>query len=260
MIVVGIMDAIGVVEDVAAVGFFVLLFGLLIWRFRDDTAKREAGQNDLVASEQWQRTILDALPQLIWVSGTDQRCLHVNNPAVEYTGRTYEQLLGFGWLESVHHSDVSHCRETYQAAFQARESFSMEHRFRRHDGEYRWMLNVATPRFESNGEFAGYVGVCVDITDRHQVEEMFRERDQAIQTADAPIAFGDLEGRITYVNQAFADLFGFDDPGQVVGLSNTNFQSEPVSVEDINTSIRKPAVSSEKSGSRNSTVVHSKYS
>ena len=238
MIVAEIMDVIDVVADFAAVGFFVLLIGLLFRRFRNHNPESGTTWNDLLANEEQERTILDGLPELIWVSGPDQRCVHVNNPAVEYTGHGYEQLLDFGWLEYVHPSDVACCRETYQAAFDARQSFSMEHRMRRHDGVYRWMLNVGTPSFAANGEFAGCVVACIDITERRQAEDMFRERDQAIRTTDAPIAFGDLEGRITCANQAFADLFGFDDPEQVVGLSNTNFESEPVSVADINRSIR----------------------
>ena len=63
------------------------------------------------------------------------------------------------------------CLETYRFAFDGRQRFEMEYRLRRHDGEYRWILNRGAPRFAPNGQFVGYIGSAIDITDRKRVQE-----------------------------------------------------------------------------------------
>jgi len=70
-----------------------------------------------------------------------------------FTGRTLEQELGNGWAEGVHREDIDRCLDVYQNSFNARESFTMEYRLRRSDGEYRWVLDIGTPRFASDGAF-----------------------------------------------------------------------------------------------------------
>jgi PAS domain S-box-containing protein len=77
-----------------------------------------------------------------------------------------EQELQSGWTEGVHHDDLDKTVRAYAAAFDARREFEMEYRLRRFDGEYRWILDKGVPRFTPDGAFAGYIGSCIDITDR----------------------------------------------------------------------------------------------
>lgn len=115
--------------------------------------------------------LADNAPVLIWVASPSKACVFLNRPWLEFTGRPLEQELGFGWTESVHANDLARCIQTYTTAFDAREAFTMEYRLRRHDGEWRWMLDNGRP-MEDAGGFAGYIGSCVDITDmRATLEE-----------------------------------------------------------------------------------------
>jgi len=82
-----------------------------------------------------------------------------------------EQELGEGWIIGVHPEDVQHCLRTYSASFEARVRFEVEYRLRRFDGEYRWIVDYGTPRFEPDGTFCGYIGSAVDITERKSSEE-----------------------------------------------------------------------------------------
>jgi signal transduction histidine kinase len=82
-----------------------------------------------------------------------------------------EQQLGDAWLSGVHPDDRDDCVRFYSASFDARVDFELEYRLRRFDGEYRWLVDIGVPRFESDGTFLGYVGSCVDITDRKTSEE-----------------------------------------------------------------------------------------
>jgi PAS domain S-box-containing protein len=105
------------------------------------------------------------------MSGRDKLCTYVNQPWLDFTNRSLSEELGNGWLEIIHSDDVAACFDTYTQAFDRLEPFTMQYRLRRHDGEYRWVLDRGVPRFDANHSFAGYIGSCVDITDRKLAEE-----------------------------------------------------------------------------------------
>ena len=122
-------------------------------------------------SEERFRLVANTAPVMIWMAGRDRLCTYVNQPWLEFTGRPLEAQLGNGWAEGIHAEDLQRCMETYSQAFEQRESFAMEYRVRRHDGEYRWMVDIGVPRFNPDGSFAGYIGSCLDITDRKLAED-----------------------------------------------------------------------------------------
>ncbi|WP_210272663.1 sensor histidine kinase [Chthonobacter rhizosphaerae] len=110
------------------------------------------------------RELADFAPVMIWRSDLDKLCDFFNAPWLEFTGRPLEAELGFGWADGVHPDDYDRCVAIYSTAFDERSSFSMDYRLRRHDGEYRWVRDNARP-FLTNGQFAGYLGSCIDVTD-----------------------------------------------------------------------------------------------
>jgi PAS domain S-box-containing protein len=114
--------------------------------------------------------VADSAPVMIWMSGRDMRCTFFNKRWLEFTGRTMEHELGNGWTEGVHPADLQYCLDTYVSSFNAREPFSMEYRLRRADGEYRWILDNGGPRYDREGQFAGYIGSAVDITERKRAD------------------------------------------------------------------------------------------
>jgi len=128
----------------------------------------------------------DTSPVLLWIAGTDGLCTFFNQRWLEFTGRPLERELGNGWAEGVHPEDFSRAMDTYLDAFVARASFRMEYRLRRADGAYRWLLDTGVPRFLSRGEFAGYIGSCIDITDsrlaRDDLDRLVRERTAELES------------------------------------------------------------------------------
>ena len=104
--------------------------------------KRRRAERSLRVSEQGFRLLLNAAPVMIWSAGPDKQCTNVNRARLDFTGRPIEAELGDGWTEAVHPDDLRHCREIFTQAFDRREPFRMEYRLRRHDGEYRWILDT----------------------------------------------------------------------------------------------------------------------
>jgi two-component system, LuxR family, sensor kinase FixL len=161
-----------------------------------DITKRRLAEEASRESEARFRTVADVAPVMIWMSGTDKLCNFFNKGWLEFTGRTLEQELGNGWAKGVHADDLEHCLEIYQKSFDAREPFSMEYRLRRSDGEYRWVLDNGTPRFSEDATFIGYIGSCIDLTDRKQAE--LEHQLQHIELARV--------GRVTLMGELAASL------------------------------------------------------
>jgi len=141
---------------------------------QDITARRQT-EDKLRESETRFHTMADNAPVLIWTAGLDKLCDYFNKVWLDFTGRPLEQETGNGWAEGVHPDDFQRCLDTYVVAFDARQEFTMEYRLRRHDGEYRWLTDHGVPRYDEQGNFFGYIGSCIDITERHEMEELVRQ-------------------------------------------------------------------------------------
>jgi PAS domain S-box-containing protein len=151
----------------------LLIFGL-VWqrrRRREAESQLATAFETVQESERRFRLVANTAPVLIWMSGPDKLCNYFNQPWLEFTGRPLEAELGKGWSEGVHPEDLKSCLDIYTHAFNLRESFKMEYRLRRHDGEYRWVLDIGVPRLNLDGSFAGFIGSCIDITDHKLAQE-----------------------------------------------------------------------------------------
>jgi PAS domain S-box-containing protein len=175
-----------------------------------DVTERKIAEEELRESEARFRTVANAAPVMIWMSGPDKLCTFFNKGWLDFTGRSLEQELGNGWAEGVHREDIDRCLDVYQNSFNARESFTMEYRLRRSDGEYCWLLDSGTPRFASDGAFLGYIGSCIDITERKAAEEEARRRREQVE----------LLGRVSLLGEMTASLAHELDQPLAAILSN----------------------------------------
>ena len=206
----------------------------LVTNVRDITERKQAEEEELMAlaqrkKEQWVesaerkhreeseqrfRLLADGAPVMIWTSGIDKLCTYFNAPWLAFTGRTMEQELGNGWAEEgVYPADKQRCLDIYTSSFDARKPFSMDYRLRRFDGQYRWILDNGIPFYAPDGTFTGYIGSCIDITERRSLEQQLQYSElklhSLVEANILGVIVADLDGRIYESNDCFAQTLGY---------------------------------------------------
>jgi two-component system, LuxR family, sensor kinase FixL len=181
--------------------------------------ERVTGENELRESESRFRIVADAAPVLIWMAGADKLCSFFNKPWLQFTGRSMEQELGNGWAEGVHQDDLERCVQVYTSAFDARQTFVMQYRLRRNDGEYRWVSDQGVPRYDTHGTFAGYIGSCVDVTELVNKDRALRESEERMRVAAEAVNLGiwewDLSKDEIWATNARRALLGLPASGTI---------------------------------------------
>jgi len=202
---------------------------------RDISGERRA-QAALAESERRFRLIADSTPVLMWVNGVDG-CEFVNRAYLEFFGAREEEIVGFGWAEYLHPDDRDAYIGAYRAAMAERGPFDAQVRIRRADGEFRWMRSYGVPRITGTGEFIGYVGASIDITDiRRAQDELQRSEREARFLADAGAALAQVADYRTTLQKVaelavptFADWCTVDvatDDGNLERLAVTHVDPE----------------------------------
>jgi len=142
-----------------------------------DITEQKRAEDELRESEARFRLLANTVPALIWVNGLEG-CEFVNQEYLHFVGRTMQEIQGMNWTTAIHPDDAAVYLAAYLQAFKKTVPFEAQFRFRRADGEYRWMKSAGLPRFGVEGTFLGYVGCSLDITDIKQFEESLAETDR----------------------------------------------------------------------------------
>jgi len=172
----------------------------------EEITERKRAEEALKESEERFRTLADSAPVLIWVNDP-HGCEFVNRSYLEFLGRPFDEVSNMDWVTAVHPDDRDDYLAAYERAVASRSSFEAQFRFRRSDGEYRWMKSIGLPRFTPDGTFAGFVGSSFDITDVKASEEAARASEEKYRTL-----FESIDEGFTVFDVIF------DDDGRAVDL------------------------------------------
>ncbi|MFP5467739.1 MAG: ATP-binding protein [Gammaproteobacteria bacterium] len=175
-----------------AIGLAALTLSLALilggWQLDRSVRRLQREVNERRALEEQRRqmfhdmdTVANASPVLFWTCDTDMQCDWFNRRWLAFTGRSMADELGEGWAQSLHPDDRDNCLSRFHKAFIQRKVFSIEYRLRRHDGEYRWILDQGTPRHDADGRFTGYIGSCIDLTELRQAQADSQQRTETLE-------------------------------------------------------------------------------
>jgi PAS domain S-box-containing protein len=124
------------------------------------------------------KSLIEQAPVMIWRADRNKLCDYCNQQWLDFTGKTLEEVTGNGWMDSVHPEDHEECLKVYTKSFDRRSAFELNYRLRRVDGVYRWIFDKGIPHYDEQGEFQGYVGIGIDITEKVEAEQLMQQQKQ----------------------------------------------------------------------------------
>ena len=149
-----------------------------------DVTEHVEARQAIEKSEEKFRLLADSMPQHIWTSDIHGNLNYFNKSVYDYSGLSLEQVQKDGWIQIVHPDDRDENIRVWTESISTGKNFLIEHRFCRHDGEYRWQLSRAIPQLDENGKIQMWVGTSTDIQDQknftQELERQVNERTKQI--------------------------------------------------------------------------------
>lgn len=195
-----------------------------IFIYFNDITHRKVGEDNLKKSEEWFRRMADNAPVAIWMSSADKQINYFNKQWLKFRGKRLEDEVGEGWTSGIHTEDFGYAIDCYSLSFEARCEFQIEYRLLRSDNVYRWILDTGVPIYNSEGNFEGYIGSCIDITERKELE---KRKDEFIS-----IASHELKTPITSL-KAFAQILSKQLGGENNQLASQYLNRMQVQINKI---------------------------
>src|SRR5262249_43512543 len=163
-----------------------------------DVTERKEAEEQARESEGKFLVMANSAPIIMLASGLDKSCSFCNQAWLDFTGRSLDEQLGYGWAESIHPEDRAGCIKTASEAFDARQPFTQEYRVRRHDGQYRWVSDHGVPRYDAQQNFLGFMGSCMDATERKQAEAEAQRSQGELAHVSRVSILGELAGSLAH--------------------------------------------------------------
>ncbi|MBD1923527.1 PAS domain S-box protein [Microcoleus sp. FACHB-831] len=184
-----------------------------------DISERKRVQEALRKSEERYRSLIEATAQIIWDTKAEGEFVTPQPGWIAFTGQTYDELKGWGWLNAIHPEDRPHTAQVWSTAVETRTLYQVEHRLRRYDGEYRYMSVRAVPVLEADGSIREWIGIHSDMSDavaaatqRKAAEQQILETknlyQQILDAIPDMVLCKGAQSRIIYANKAFRDYYG----------------------------------------------------
>lgn len=155
------------------------------------------------------RSLIESIPQIVWIAGADGTVLDFNHRWEEYSGTTIAAGREVGWAPAVHPDDREQAGESWRAASAAGKPFEIDVRLRRRDGAYHWMLGRALPVLDANGLAVRWFGTFTDIEELKQAHERIGAQARLLDLTQDAIVVHDAQHRVRYWNKGAERLYGW---------------------------------------------------
>ncbi|PVM87264.1 hybrid sensor histidine kinase/response regulator [Caulobacter radicis] len=158
-----------------------------------EVTKRRQAEEGLRESEARFRALADSAPALMWITGMGGSREFVNAAYVDFAGADYRDALTLDWRTRIHPEDLPTILRAQIAGEASRKPFSLEARYRRPDGQWRWLKSFSQPRYGPGGSFAGFIGIAFDVSDAKEAEAKLTGMNELLaDKVDAAVAERDL--------------------------------------------------------------------
>jgi formate hydrogenlyase transcriptional activator len=188
---------------------------------------------ELKQSAERLQVVVDTIPAFVWRAAPDGAKEYLNQRWHEYTGISPAEAHGWGWKVVVHPDDLDRLIEEWQIILVSRRSGEMEVRIRRFDGQYRWFLVRAVPKFDDDGNIVNWFGSNTDIEDRKRAEEKVRQNELELRRTIDAIPHGIVillpEGKRLFANRTMLEYTGMS-PDQV---DEDGFYARKIHTDDL---------------------------
>ena len=180
----------------------------------DNITERKRAETEILFNEQRYRSLVEATTSMVWDTPASGE-FEVEQPGwTAFTGQSFEELRGRGWLNVIHPDDQAETKRLWSAACSARSPYEIEHRILARDGTYHDMTGRAVPILAKDGTILQWIGVHTDITERKKSDQALRLLNSAVLQSKESILITDAEldlpgPRIIFTNPAFTTMTGF---------------------------------------------------
>jgi PAS domain S-box-containing protein len=180
----------------------------------EDISERVEAEETLRLSEERFRSLVIASSQMVWACDGDGMVVEDSPSWRAFTGQTYEEWIGAGWLDAVHPEDRARAAEVWTASVASQTIYDVDYRVRRADGEYRWTSVRAVPLRRHDGSIREWIGRSTDVTEQRRAEEAVRHSERRLRllldSMQQKIFTTTADGSVDYFNPAWAQFTDLD--------------------------------------------------
>jgi len=191
--------------------------GQICWWYGSvvDIDDRKRAEEAMRNSEYRLRTIVEAIPALVWTCTPDGRLDYLNTRLIEYTGRTVESFEKHGWIDLLHPADRECTRQKVTEYLRIGRPYTISYRMRGVQETYRWFEVRSEPLRDNEGRIEHWYGVHIDIDDRRQLEDALRQSQTKLARAAQVAAVAEMAASIAHeINQPLAAIAANGDAGR----------------------------------------------
>lgn len=186
-----------------------------VLNFGIEVTEKVYARKKIEDSETYFRELADSVPAIFWITDKDGSCTYLNQGWYESTGQKEEEALGFGWLNATHPDDFAKTSDIFLDANKKQIPFYSEYRLHSKDGNFRWVINKGTPRFDNEGNYIGFIGAVVDVHERKVAELALEESEERQKLAVEASGMGtwvcDLDTGMIHCSERTKEIFGYTE-------------------------------------------------